>query len=256
MSNEVDFNQMYENIRKLIDKNKNNILLFEEEINVEIQAQYFNLSKTITENNNSRPIENLKDDLFAEETSLNEKKKILINLAKSDSTQAYRTIEEFVSNCDNEIKKWAKLALHESKMSLQNSILGTRPIVISTGLGGRGFSLRYFIVIIPSNNIIIDDIKFNLVEDELQYALKHKDGELESFILNSNKILITLLLPIVENIKDLMRSVIEECNSLGHFLEDKMIITNVKRLSIEEINELIRVEKNPITNIKNPNDKQ
>ena len=59
-------------------------------------------------------------------------------MAAIDDVGAYRSIEKYSKNADDELKHWSLLALQESRMLLQSKLLDQSQIFISTGLGGEG----------------------------------------------------------------------------------------------------------------------
>ena len=115
---------------------------------------------------------------------------------------------------------------------------------ISTGLGGKGQNLRYFVVFIA--NEIIDEyssIQLKMIRDELQYGLKACDGFLEEISFISELAVALLLLPVKTDIQALFSGIINECNQYGDFIRQDIIITNVKKMTVEEIRSFINREK-------------
>lgn len=52
-----------------------------------------------------------------------------------------------------------------------------------------------------------------------------------------------LLLPLKTELQPLFAGIIDECNQYGNFLHENMIITNVKKLTDEEIMHLLHAQK-------------
>jgi len=52
-------------------------------------------------------------------------------------------------------------------------------------------------------------------------------------------IITLLLLPVKSNIQSFFVDLINECNQYGDFIRQDVIITNVKRLTVEEIRQFI-----------------
>ena len=52
------------------------------------------------------------------------------------------------------------------------------------------------------------------------------------------------MLPLQSDLKNILRNVIEECNQYGDFLDEDMIVTNVKVLSRNEIQEMLSKKDN------------
>jgi hypothetical protein len=52
------------------------------------------------------------------------------------------------------------------------------------------------------------------------------------------------MLPLQSDLKNIFRNVIDECNQCGDFLDDDMIVTNVKVMSRNEIIEMLKNGRN------------
>ena len=52
------------------------------------------------------------------------------------------------------------------------------------------------------------------------------------------------MLPLQSDLKRIFRNIIDECNQYGDFLDDDMIVTNVKVMSRNEILEMLNKNKN------------
>jgi hypothetical protein len=138
------------------------------------------------------------------------------------------------------LRSWAVLAFQENKMLLQTSLLDEKQYFISTGLGGKDKKLRYYTVFINrERNSILSGTQQKLVKDELMFNLKPENGEFESIDFSEGFSSAQVLLPVTSDIKQVFTNVVEECNQYGNFLEEDMIITNVKILSRSEILEII-----------------
>lgn len=222
-----------------------NFNILEEQIDLEVQMKYFELSKKVREEEAEKNyLENI-DELFASETGLERKKEILIGLAGLDDVKAYRALEKFRENAGPEIRSWAVLALQENRMLLQTSLLDEQQFFISTGLGGKGKKLRYYVVFINSDpNKLLTKTQQKLVKDELIFGLKPEEGEFESIEFSEGFCTSLVLLPVTADIKKVFSGVVEECNQYGSFLEEDMIITNVKVLSRNEILDIINKQNN------------
>ncbi|MCW3806599.1 hypothetical protein [Plebeiibacterium marinum] len=238
--NEPDLNKVYQKIQDLL-KNKGQVVsVLEEQVDVEMQMEYFKFSKNQGKDFDKEHILNEKGLLFSEDTTVDRKKELLVSLAKIDDPEAYRAIEDYKNNADEELKSWSVLAFQESKMVLETSLLGSAPIFISTGLGGQGSNLRYFVVLVAAEDKPFEKWQCDLVEKEVGYLFESEEGEIESMEFDNDKVLIKVLLPISTNIKDFFSKGIKECNEFGNFLTESFLVTNVKELSIEEVDELIQ----------------
>lgn len=234
----------YNNIQKALEDLPGNFNILEEKIDIALQMKYFEFSRKLRKRNDLDEFFEKREELFTDETDRKTKKEILAALAAYDDVQAFRTIEKFAENPDPDLKEWSILALQESKMLMQSSLLDEQQVFISTGLGGKGQKLRYCVVFInKEREQMLNRTQQKLVKDELIYALKKEDGEFEIISFFEGFSTSLILLPLTADLKSIFHSVIEECNQYGHFLQEDMIVTNVKDLSRGEIIQLLN-EKN------------
>jgi hypothetical protein len=230
----------YNNIQKALEELPGNFNILEEKIDIGLQMKYFELSRKLRKRENLEDFFERRDDLFLPETDRRKKKEILAALAAYDDVQAFRTIEKFVKKPDNDLKDWAILALQESKMLMQSSLLDEQQVFISTGLGGKGQKLRYCVVFVnQERSDLLSASQQKLVKDELIFSLKDEEGEFEVMSFFEGFSTSLVLLPLTADLKKIFRSVIDECNQYGDFLQEDMIVTNVKDLSRGDIIQLL-----------------
>jgi len=142
-------NNILEHLGEILKNNPQNLTIVEEQIDIEIQMEYFKVSRSIKETNDAAIDVADKEKLVDEAVSMEEKKQILSQLATLENVEAYRAIEAFYNaETDPFMQSWSALALKESKMMLESSLLDEKQILISTGLGGKKSKLRYFIVFV------------------------------------------------------------------------------------------------------------
>jgi hypothetical protein len=234
---------LYRKIQEALENIPENFNVLEEQIDVQLQMEYFQFSRKLREEENlSGMIDDagmLFNPLVEEET----RKKILVALASSAEVEAFRTIERFLKNPDPGLKDWAILALQESRMLLQSSLLDEQQVFISTGLGGRGRSLRYFVVFLNKEGSGLTNMQKKLLQDELKYVVEKNEGELEEFQVMLDFTTAMVILPLKAALKDIFRGIIDECNQYGNFLDDDMVITNVKKLNTAEIVEILQQQR-------------
>ncbi len=237
--------EFYNDIQKLFEDLPGNFNILEEQIDLEVQMKYFEISRKVREDQAEINYLEFADELFMPETDVDQKKEILIGLAGTDDVKAYRILEKFLEQAGSEIRSWAVLAVQENRMLLQTSLLDEQQFFISTGLGGKGKKLRYYLVFINRNrNGLLTKTQQKLVKDELVFGLKPVDGEFESIDFSEGFCTSLVLLPVTADIKKVFSNVVEECNQYGDFLEEDMIITNVKVLSRNEILDIVNKQNN------------
>jgi len=236
--------QAVDKVRDLVDKYDGNISVLEEEIDVELQIQYFKTSKECKKNLDREYVLERKEDLFTEDISYEDKRSLLCKLASIDDVAAYRSIELYNAKSDFLLEEWSKLAYQESKMLLQSALLDQAPLFISTGLGGKGTNLRYFCVISSKDYKPFTHTQEKVIRSEFEFGFRKHKAEIESIECCGYYAVVTVLIPLEVGLKKLFKGIIMNCNDLGDFLNTSFLITNVKKLSYTEIEEIIAKERN------------
>ena len=232
--------KFYKNIQKVLEDLPENFSILEEQIDIEIQMKYFEYSKLVREKKDLEEWFEKREELFDKETSEERIKEILSAIAVVDDVKAYRTLEKFVEGAKGELKQWGILALQESRMLMQTSLLDEQQVFISTGLGGKGRKLRYFVVFLnKEQSELLTASQQKLLKNELIFELNKHDGEFESMDFMEGFSSSLVILPLSTEIKTVFQTVIDECNQYGGFLHEDLIVTNVKVLSRSEIIQII-----------------
>jgi hypothetical protein len=236
----MEDDNIYKRIQDAISSLPENFSVLEEQIDIELQMEYFNYGRDLKTNFSSETILQHQADLFDPDVPLDEKKNLLVLLASQEKVEAFRTIEKYSKNPDPELRAWSILALQESRMVIQSSLMDEQQVYISTGLGGKGQKLRYFVVLIGrENDVEYSPIQQKLLKNELEFAVTKNDGELEEMKFEGNLAVAVMLLPVKSDLQGLFINVINECNQFGDFVRQDIIITNVKRMNIDEIKHFI-----------------
>ncbi|MCF8374073.1 MAG: hypothetical protein K9H64_20795 [Bacteroidales bacterium] len=229
---------IFDKIKEVFGKLPGSLNVLEEQIDIELQMEYFKASKRSKE----VPVEEIigrKDELFSEILTPAQKKKLLVQLASVDDVEAFRTIEKFMNKPDKGLREWSILAFQESRMILESSLLDENQVFISTGLGGKGTKLRYFIVLVHHGKTDFDTVQQKLVQSEFDYSLSKHNGELESIIFSGPFAKMLAVVPIQAPLKELFQNAIHEANQIGDFIKENFIVTNVKQLSDKEISDFL-----------------
>lgn len=238
MSSQKD---LFDKIQKIYQKNPNRLNIIEEQIDLDIQMNYFKRSGmlkkqvvTLDEVLAKVPV------LYDADARLEEKRDILILLASFEDIETFRLLEKYKNDAVGEIKLWASMAYRESKLLLESSLLeDDEQILISTGLGGKGTKLRYFICLVHKNEDFFTEIQERIIRNELTSSMERHDAELESFSVENHLVKLFLLVPINEQVKDIVNDIIDACEELGNFLDNHIIITNVRAFSNDEISQIV-----------------
>lgn len=236
---EFEKENIYSKIQEIMGNSQGSLNILEEQIDIDLQIEYFEYPRDFKDKISDDEIIESKDDIFKSNISVEDRKNLFVQLASVDKVEAYKTIEAYIKSDQSDLDDWAKLALQESKMLLESRLLDTNQVFISTGLGGKGLSLRYFIVLIPNKGEKLNDFRKEIIRSEAEYMLKRNNCELEDVEFTNEFAALLCIVPLQESLKELFYNIISECNNYGNFLRLNYIITNVKVLSFEEINEFI-----------------
>jgi len=239
---------IFDKLRDVTGKFPEKLNILEEQIDVKLQMEYFKFSKRIKQNKSKALIIDIENipSITDDELSIDYRKEVLITLAGIDNPKAYRFIEEYQKVAPPEMKDWAILSFQESKMLLESSLLNENQIFISTGLGGKGNMLRYFVVLIGEGMNEFVEFQKKMVASEFEFALKKNNCELEKIDFLENYVTLYALIPFEVPFQKVFRTTLEECNQYGNFIKPNFLVTNVKPLSLKEIKEFI--EKNNLPN--------
>lgn len=243
---------IFDRLREMGEKFPEKFNILEEQIDVKIQLDYFKQSKKTKKGlPKGFKLDDINiDDLNNPEIELDIKKELLIKLASLDDPKAFRILESLSNEPDNDLHDWIVMALQENKMLLESSLLNENQVFISTGLGGRGNSLRYFVVLIGENITEFAEFQQKIVKSEFDFALSQNKSELEKITFDEYFVTLNVLVPFDVPFQKVFRSAIKECNQYGNFLKTNFLVTNVKELSISEIKDF--VSKNNIPEETNP----
>ncbi len=236
---------LYSKIQELLGNLKSNFNILEDHIDIDVQLEYFETSKDIKKSIDCEDTLNQKDSLFSNEISFDQKKSLLIKLASIDKVEAFRALEQYQKNPDPTLKDWATLAMQESRMLLESSLLDQNQVFISTGLGGKGQKLRYFIVFLVKHEMTLDDLRKKVILSEMNYIFKKFNAEIEDIKHSNTFSTVKAIIPIDVHLNEMFEEAIENCNQFGNFLQMNFIVTNVKELTFEEINQVLQTSQFP-----------
>lgn len=243
---------IFEKIQELLGNFKGNYSVLQEQVDIDVQLEYFESSKKIRKSKSRKDPLILIDKLNSTNSDLDQKKNILVQLASVDQVEAFRAIETYQKNPDPELKDWATLAMQESRVLLESSFLDENQILISTGLGGKGAKLRYFIVLIAKKGVLLDDLQKKIISNELNFIFQKNDSEMEEVEYSDRFAAVKALIPLTVSLNGLFTEIVDECNQYGNFLHSNVIVTNVKVLSFDEIADyLVREEESYNSGLNN-----
>jgi len=243
VENGMENENIYDKIRELLGNSPATFNILEEKIDIDLQMQYFEVSKGVKEGLDQENVMRNKEDIF--DLTLPEKIRMarFAELASLENVNAYRTIERYARSNQKVLKEWAVLALQESRMLLESKLLDENQVFISTGLGGKGTKLRYFVVLLLKPEKDFSDLNRKIVNTEVGIVLQKFQGEIEKLEFKGNYATLMVIMPLKVPIKQVFKESIKECNLYGNFLKPNFIVTNVKELSKYEIDEFLKNQR-------------
>ncbi|MCU4166604.1 hypothetical protein [Carboxylicivirga caseinilyticus] len=221
-----------------------NISVLEEEIDLKLQMEYLKESANVKKVLDAVQVLKDKNKLFDDGMSLSDKRILLSKLASVNEVEAFRTLELYKQKPDKSLMEWSVLAYQESKMLLESSLLDKPPLFISTGLGGKGTKLRYFIVIKSIKGKYFSDFQTQVILKEIEYSFKKEEAELEDIRFFGYFATLTVLIPLSVGLKTLLADVVQTCNEMGGFVDKRMLITNSRKLTLNQIKKAIESSGN------------
>lgn len=237
--------ELFRKFQESFRKWKGHFHILEQCVQMEEQMEYFKYSEKLRSTREWQELSEteltvLQNDLDNPEALISQKKHALALLASSHLVKAYRILEKYTETPDPILEGWAYMAFMEGRISLESELSDEKQILISTGMGGKGEKLRFYILILANGLKPFQDYQQKIVEREFPYWLEKSDCEIERLTVREQSVEMVLLTPILADIKAILERAISECNEYGNFLSHSFAMSNVKELTEEEVNEEIK----------------
>ena len=243
---------VFKKFRDSFSKMDGHFHILEQRVPVELQMEYFKYSDQVRKEKAKTDLNDMdyiafRESLSNPESTTDYKKYILSMLATSREVKAYRMLEDYVQHPDEDVSDWAYMALMESRIALESELSDEKQIYISTGLGGKGEKLRFYVLMLSRDRVPFQEYQRKVIEREFAYFLPKADCEIERLTIGEQYVELVFLIPVRADIKLTLDKVINECNQYGDFLSDIFTITNVKELTQQEVTDIINKNGNSKT---------
>ena len=241
-------------LSKLLDTVQNlggQFNIMENRVPVTQQLEYFEFARRLQKKKRKMSDSDFNQykEKLANDTPREEKKKVLILLALSSEIRAYRLLEKYVQEAEDDLVHWASMALMESRMWIESELTEKKQVYISTGLGGKGEKLRFYALILAMNGTPFEDYQRKIIETEVECVFSKNDCEIERLTIKNDYVEFVFLMPLSVDLRKILQTLVMECNVYGNFLSPKFQATNVKEFNQDEVNQLLeRNKKNRILN--------
>jgi hypothetical protein len=234
----------HEDIRKFLENIPDRFDILEEGIDVQTQKEYLDYSHSFDRGElTDKETLQLTSILFSEKTTLTGKKKALALLAHLGTITAYRQVEKYYENPDNELIQWTALALQECRMFLESTLTDQNIGFISSGLGGLKDKLRYYFLVLPSTDRSFTTTQKNIIKNELNLVSRDLNCIVETVDFSDTFVGLTVLVPMDVPVGTFIETGIQKCNDLGDFVFEHYYVTNQNIPDESEINDVIKKVK-------------
>jgi hypothetical protein len=228
-----------EQIQNFLGSIPDNFAVLEQGVPPSVQKEYIDLSKRIIRRFKTKTILERSQNLFDQQTGVQVKKKILIELAHLGTVESYRTIEKFLRQVDKELNVWAVLALRECRMFLESDLLEEKKGFISTGLGGKDNKIRYCFVIRSKDGMSFQKKQQEIIQDQFKRTCAKLDSVLENISFQNNFLSASILVSMDVAVGDVIEHGIENCNKEEPYLKFHYYVTNVSPPTEKDIKEYL-----------------
>ncbi len=164
---------------------------------------------------------------------------MLARLSFVDDVKSYRAIEKYTKLLDDELHDWAMLVFQQSRILIETSLTNDKKIFIASGMGGIDNKIRFLGIFKSNGRKKFENWQKNIIEKELLFTLPQYEIIVEEINVYETFVSFLCLVPINVSTKKMFRKVLNDCNEIGDFLSEKIFVTNMKKLSKNEISELI-----------------
>lgn len=235
---------VFKRFRDSFDRMDGHFHILEQRVPVPTQMEYFKYSEQVRR---ARVNPGLAEEEYADfleklsdpEVTTDHKMYILSMLATTRQVKAYRMLEDYAQHPDDDVKDWAYMALLESRISLESELSDEKQIYISTGLGGKGEKLRFYVLMLSRDRNTFEEYQRRVIEREFAFYLEKANCVIERLTIYDEYVELVFLISVRADIKFTLDRVIHECNLYGNFLSGNFTITNVKEMTEEEVYDII-----------------
>lgn len=189
---------VFKKFRDSFSKMDGHFHILEQRVPVELQMEYFKYSEQVRKERAKPDLNDMDYTAFREslsnpESTTDYKKYILSMLATSREVKAYRMLEDYVQHPDEDVSNWAYMALMESRISLESELSDEKQIYISTGLGGKGEKLRFYVLMLSRDRKPFLEYQRKVIEREFAYFLPKADCEIERLTIGEQYVELVFL---------------------------------------------------------------
>ncbi|MDR1021763.1 MAG: hypothetical protein LBL94_00565 [Prevotellaceae bacterium] len=230
-SNPMDFFQRYPHKVKVINL----------QVDMKIQMEYFELLSEVFQGRNAEALAVIpKENAFNLNLPLDYRKRMLAWLSSSEEVDMLRELEQYEKNCPDDVKGFVSMCVYQCRTNLESALLGEHHAVVASGMGGEGNKVRYFAALITLSGEAWNTTEQHLLREELKLASKALDAVVEQLEFSGKYAKMLILAPITLSPVAVIHSAKDASNALGDFISPQEVVTNVARLSDEELDGILK----------------
>lgn len=165
-------------------------------------------------------------------------KYILAALSLTTDIKAFRALENFVKKpFEPELDTWSKMALQQSRMLIESDLIDEPRAYISSGLGGKGKKLRFFLIFHSKDLVNFTNLQKQVLQKEISYEAEESKAVVEQIHFADFYAKLLVLLPLTDDITRFIDTILDNANEFGDFLDEEVIISTTKVYENHEIRE-------------------
>ncbi|MCT4599617.1 MAG: hypothetical protein N4A32_01800 [Marinifilaceae bacterium] len=232
----IETEEIQKVLSHLVSKDSESVEILQEPIDIIANQEFVKYQKEHKEDllNSTDNVLKLEDKLYQNETSNSKKKEIIAALSLEGSTKAYRIVEKFLLKQDGELKQWSQIAKQQLKIKVERSLMYKKKVYVSSGLGGKNNLIRLFGVAYLKYEKI-ENNQYKEFQKQIEKRFQKLNGILEKIDIQEKYFTFKILVPVNTNIDNLLQSMKENFEEYNNLIRDDILITNVKKLSKNEI---------------------
>ncbi|MDR0414825.1 MAG: hypothetical protein LBH84_05350 [Prevotellaceae bacterium] len=230
-SNPMDFFRRYPYKVKVINL----------QLDMQTQIEYFNLLSEIFQGHNSEALASVsREKAFDPSVPLDYRKRMLAWLSSSEEVDVLRELERYEKDCPEDVKGFVSMCVYQCRTNIESSLLGEHHAVVASGMGGEDDKIRYFAALATLSGKAWSNTEQHLLREELMLASKAQNAVVELLEFSGKYAKILLLAPITLSPVVVIRSAKDASNELGVFISPQEVVTNIARLSDEELDKILK----------------
>lgn len=232
--------QLLQELRDIAKNHKGRIRIVKTNVDANLQLEFYGMLQQFdSEETSDANLQELFAALNQADSNGNVKlqKQILAKITIDGSIEAFRFLEKYLDNCNDNIKNWALLACQQCQMFLESNLLDEPTLFFASGLGGEENRFRYEIIF-KNNKDAFNDFQKKILTDEINYYFKKEDAICENIDFVDYYAICTALIPITSNIMQLISDILDEVNKYGNFVTEHFLVTNEKFIDRNDLESL------------------